>query len=224
MNRRKKPATRSCLGRIFRGFALLLVIGAGFIAWANVAAVVAAHGRMFSNARDVPEIPVAMVLGTSPRTDGRMNLFFRNRIAAAAELWKSGKIKTVIVSGDKDERRHYDEPEHMRRELIKLGVPEKHIVSHNSGYSTLDSVLHAKQTFSLEKVIFVSQQFHNERAIYLASKNGIDAYGFNARDVTTEASLPSRLREIPARVKMWLDANVLHSETRIRESPVEITK
>ena len=52
-------------------------------------------------------------------------------------------------------------------------------------------------------------RFQIERAIYLAKANGINAYGFEARDVETQAGLKTRIREIGARVKMWLDVNFL---------------
>lgn len=194
--------------RIFVFLLVIFIAGVGFVAWANLAAMLASRGRLYSHAADVPRTPVAMVLGTSPRTDGRENPYFRHRIDAAAELWKAGKVDSIIVSGDKDEAAHYDEPEKMRRELVKSGVPNAKIIAHNTGFSTIDSVRHAKHTFGLKSVVFVSQQFHNERAIYLARAMGIDACGFNARDVEPTVSFLPRLREIPARVKMWLDVNL----------------
>ncbi len=191
---------------LFAAIAVLLAI-----AWMYGAAIRAAHGKLFADPRSVPVTPAAMVLGTSPRSDGRENPYFRYRINAAAALWKAGKVRTIIVSGDKDVSAHYDEPAKMRTALVKLGVPAERIVKHGAGFSTLDSVVHAKETFGLTRVVFVSQKFHNERAIYLAEANGIEAYGLNARDVSTGAGLPTRIREIQARVKMWLDVNVLQT-------------
>ncbi len=53
-----------------------------------------------------------------------------------------------------------------------------------AGFRTLDSVVRAKEIFGQVNITVISQKFHNERAIYLAEKNGISAIGFNARDLT----------------------------------------
>ena len=73
----------------------------------------------------------------------------------------------------------------------------------------MDSVVRAKEIYGTNSILMISQRFQNERAIYLAKANGIHAYGFNARDVETQAGLKTRVREIGARVKMWLDVNFL---------------
>lgn len=209
---------------IFRLGVLTGTASAAALIWMYASAVWAARGRLYGDPYQIPATPAAMVLGTSPRSDGRENPYFRFRMDAAAALWKAGKVKTLIVSGDKDVRAHYDEPEKMRRELVKLGVPNEKIVSHNSGFSTLDSVAHAKQTFGLRRVIFVSQQFHNERAIYLARAMEIDALGLNARDVKGEAGLPTHFREFQARVKMWLDVHLLGTRPDRIEPKVKIPR
>lgn len=66
--------------------------------------------------------------------------------------------------------------------------------------------IRASKVFGLDSVIFVSQQFHNERALFLAEKNGLDAIGYNARDVKSRFFRTKRfIREHLARVKMYLD-------------------
>jgi SanA protein len=72
----------------------------------------------------------------------------------------------------------------------------------------------AKEIFGASSVLFISQRFQNERAIYLAKANGIEAYGFDARDVETQAAWKTRIREVGARVKMWLDVNFLNTRPK----------
>lgn len=169
----------------------------------------AADGRCFAEVKAVPEAPVALVLGTSARlADGRTNLFFLPRMEAAAALFKAGKVKALIVSGDNGTR-GYDEPTEMKRVLVQMGVPEARIVCDYAGFRTLDSVVRAKEVFSQPRIIIVSQRFHNERAIYLAKAFGIDAWGFNATDVPVKLSVKTFLREKLACVKAVLDVNVL---------------
>ena len=156
----------------------------------------------------IPSTKVGLLLGTTDTVNGRENLYFRYRIEAAADIWKAGKVDTLIVSGD-NRTRYYNEPEKMKRALVKRGVPADRIVCDYAGLRTLDSVVRAKEIFSANSILVISQRFHNERAIYLAKANGIEAYGFDARDVHTQAGLKTKLREVGARVKMWLDVNFL---------------
>ena len=192
-------------GLALLGVPLMVVLA---IAWANIAASWAARGRTFDSIAATPSSDVGLVFGTSDRTKGRENLYFKHRVEAAAALWNSGKIRTLIVSGDN--RAHdYNEPEKMKRALLKLGVPAQNIVCDYAGLRTLDSVVRAKKIFGLNSILFISQRFQNERAIYIAKAHGLEAIGHNARDVDARTGVKTRLREIGARVKMWLDVNIL---------------
>jgi SanA protein len=160
---------------------------------------------------ELPVTKVGLVLGCSEHVaGGRKNLYFERRIAAAAELFHSGKVRYLLVSGD-NSRADYDEPSAMRRALVAAGVPASRIVLDYAGFRTLDSVVRAKQVFGLHELTIVSQRFHNERAVYLARAHGIRAYGYDARDVSGPVALRTRLREIVSRVVAVLDVEVLHT-------------
>ena len=183
------------------------------IAYANITAVWASRGRTFSDVSSLPPVKVGLVFGTTDRVDGRENLYFRYRIDAAVKVWKGGKVDTLIVSGANPSR-YYNEPEKMRQALVARGIPGDRIVCDYAGLRTLDSVVRAKEIFGADPMLFISQRFQNERAIYLAKAHGIQAYGFNARDVDTQAGFKTKLREVGARVKMWLDVNYLNTRPR----------
>jgi SanA protein len=191
----------------------LVCLGITFIAWTNVVAVLAGAGKLHDDPKRLPDDGVMLVFGCDDRIDGRENLYFRYRIDAAAEVWNAGKARCVIVSGD-NRTKYYNEPERMRRALIKKGVPGDKIICDYAGLRTLDSVVRAKEVFGVEKVVFVSQRFQNERAAYLAKANGMDYTGFNAKDVEGQGGVKTRLREIGARVKMWLDVRILDTRPR----------
>lgn len=158
---------------------------------------------------------VGLVFGTTDRVNGRENPYFRYRIDAAVRVWKSGKLDTLIVSGDNDSSPlYYNEPEKMKQALMERGIPGDRIVCDRWGLRTLDSVVRAKEIYGTNTVLLISQRFQNERAIYLAKAHGIDAYGFNAQDVETQAGLKTKIREVGARVKMWLDVNFLNTRPR----------
>lgn len=187
---------------------LLAVAGCGVVGYANITAVWASRGRLFDRVETLPKTRVGLVFGTSDRVNGLENLYFRYRIEAAEKLWKAGKLDTLIVSGDNSSK-YYNEPEKMKQALIERGIPARRIVCDYAGLRTFDSVVRAKEIFGLDTIVFISQRFQNERAIYLAQANGMHAIGFNARNVETHAGLKTQLREIGARVLMFLDVNLL---------------
>lgn len=205
-----KSGLRRWLRRLRNGILILAALAAAVVAYAYFTAVWASRGRTFAKVADLPDVKVGLLFGTTDVVNGRENPYFRYRIDAAVEVWKAGKLETLIVSGDNLDR-YYDEPEKMKRALVERGVPEDRIVRDPRGLRTLDSVVRTKEIFGTKSVLMISQRFQNERAIYLAQANGIDAYGFNARDVEALPGLKTRVREIGARVKMWLDVNFLNT-------------
>lgn len=161
--------------------------------------------QIYNEVMNIPQNNVGLLLGTSPKLkNGNNNLYFDYRILAAVELYKAGKIKYILISGD-NRKEEYNEPEEMKKALMQKGVPEKFIYLDYAGFRTLDSVVRAKEVFGQNRLTIISQRFHNERAIYLAEKNGINAIGYNAKDVNAYAGLKTNIRELLARVKMFID-------------------
>jgi SanA protein len=148
--------------------------------------------------------PVALLLGTARTHQGRPNQFYRARIEAAAELFHSGRVRGILVSGD-NATRYYNEPVSMQKDLIALGVPPAFITLDYAGFRTLDSVVRAKEVFGVDRLIIVSQRFHAERAIFLARHFGIDARGLAAADPDRSGLMKVRAREVLARVVAVLD-------------------
>ncbi len=178
------------------------------------------HCYELSNINDLPSVDAAIVLGTSQYlSGGRTNLYFSYRMQAAAELYSSGKVNYVIVSGD-NSHISYNEPISMKRALIKLGVPDSVIYLDYAGFRTLDSMVRAREIFLQNRVVVVSQAFHNHRAVFIARKNNIEAFGLNARDVSHAAGFKTRIREHLARVKVMLDLYVLRTSPRFLGEPV----
>lgn len=163
--------------------------------------------RVYDDVDAVPHNNVALLLGTAPVTPyGTHNYYFDYRIEAAVKLYEEGKVSYFIVSGD-NHKEGYDEPQWMRDSLVKYGVPAEIIHFDYAGFRTLDSVVRAKEVFGQNSITIVSQKFHNERAVCLAKHYGINAVGYNARDVEWwQKKLEIAIvREALARVKMYID-------------------
>ncbi|WP_407405688.1 vancomycin high temperature exclusion protein [Chryseobacterium sp.] len=189
-------------------FLLLIVAGILFIAFANYNIRKESDPYLYDKIVELAEVPVpktALLLGTSRTlSDGRKNLYFYYRIEAAVELYKSGKINNIIVSGDNG-KKSYNEPEDMQLTLMEYGIPEDKIFLDFAGFRTLDSVVRAKTIFGQNQLIIISQKFHNERAVFLARKNGIQALGYNATDVNKQMGLKTNTREYLAKAKVYWD-------------------
>lgn len=159
------------------------------------------YGRTYTKISKIPPRETALVLGTSPKMkSGTANPYFVARMDATALLYHHGKIKKIIVSGEKSEG--YDEPEAMKNYLVyQEGVPENIIIKDPKGFKTQISIDNCKNTFKQKNVIIVSQGFHNLRALFYARNAGMNALGFDARDVyKNESFYRNQSREFLARV------------------------
>lgn len=158
--------------------------------------------------KDLTAIPynkAGLLLGTSKTLkSGLLNQYFLNRIGAAIALFESGKIDVIVISGD-NSTEGYNEPEDMKTELLKRGIPENKIHLDYAGFRTLDSVIRMGQIFGQTRFTVISQDFHNRRAIYIAHAKGFEAVGYNAKDVDAYSGFKTQVREKLARVKVFLD-------------------
>lgn len=201
-------------GRILRYGLFTLLGGVVVIVALNLWVILQTKGRIYDNVEDVPAAKVALLLGTSRNTARGPNVFFMQRIDAAAALYHAGKVQKIIVSGD-NSTDNYNETEAMRRELVKLGVPSEDIVNDHAGFRTLDSVVRAKSVFDQDEIIIVSQRFHLQRALFIADAKGIKATGFVASDPTHGTPYYKvMVREWFAKVKAVLDCYVLRTQPK----------
>jgi len=188
-------------------YTLLFIIVASIIALylCNKAIIKNAEGKLYDDVQQIPYRKTALVLGTSrDLNNGYMNPYYRYRIEATTALYKAGKIKYIIVSVD-NSHKDYNEPKQMRDDLISNGVDSTHIFLDYAGFRTFDSMVRLREIFSQDSVTIISQQFHNERALYIAHKENINAIAFNAKDVSAKAGFRTQLREKFARVKVFVD-------------------
>lgn len=171
--------------------------------------------QIYSDPEKIPLKKVALLLGTSKKNiHGNPNIFFVNRIKAAALLFRKGKIKHIIVSGD-NRTEYYNEPKDMKKALIMEGVPDSCITLDFAGLRTFDSVIRCYEIFGQNSFIIISQKFHNERAVFIANHhNGINAIAFNANDISFFEEPKTFIREIFARTKCIFDIFILNTKPR----------
>ena len=178
--------------------------------------------QIYSSTKSIPERKVGLVLGASKLSKrGTANMYFTFRMQAAYELFITKKVKYLLLSGDYHVK-GYDEPSDMREALLKLGVPDSCIVLDYAGFRTLDSVVRCDEVFGEDSITIVSQEFHNQRALFIANKNNINAIAYNANDVYKNYSFKTRLREYFARVKCVLDIYIFHTSPKFLGEKIKI--
>ncbi len=171
----------------------------------------------------MPDNDVGVVLGTSKYMEnGKPSPEFRGRIEAAAELYKNGKLRHLIVSGANPDQ-SYNEPRAMRRELVKAGVPDSAITMDFAGFRTLDSIVRAQAIFGLQQFTIITQRYHSYRAVFIGRKLNLKVVVFIS-PATADGGYGSRNppREVLARVKAILDIFLLSTEPKFLGEPETI--
>lgn len=175
----------------------------------NIWVILSTNSQVYSELREVPAADVALVLGTSKRfADGRPNTYFINRIEAAARLYKEGKVKHLILSGD-NRTQYYNEPRDMKDALLKRGIPDSAITLDYAGLRTLDSMARSKIIFGQEEIIVVTQKFHSYRAVFIGKYYDINTVAYAAEELPLQDSVNILFREFLARSMAVLDLYVL---------------
>ena len=171
-----------------------------------------------------PEMPIILVLGASVRPDQQPSDMLRDRLITAAELYRMGRGKKVLVSGDHSSP-DYDEVSVMARVLEEQGVAPEDIFLDHAGFRTLDSMYRARKVFGVERALVVSNPFHVARAVFLGRSVGLDVEGVEA-EALRPYSLNTRIehhgREILARLWAWLDVYALDTQPRSLEGQTQI--
>ncbi|GAA3500879.1 ElyC/SanA/YdcF family protein [Streptomyces prasinosporus] len=198
--RPRLPRTRAGQRRTVQALMLLCVLALIPATWVFTAA-----DDRLRTTTEAPRTDVAVVFGAGLLWNGEPSIFLANRLDAAAELYREGRVKVVLVTGDNSSH-HYNEPHTMRHYLIDRGVPHAHIVSDYAGFDTWDSCVRAKKIFGVDRAILVSQGFHIRRAVALCQGAGVDSYGVSAADHHDAIYYYGATRELFAASKAALDA------------------
>lgn len=159
----------------------------------------------FSGGSGKADADCILVLGCGVRPDGTPSLMLTDRLETGIALYRAGVAEKLLMSGDHGTE-DYDEVNTMKNIAKENGVPSADIFMDHAGFSTYDSVYRAKEIFCAKKVIIVSQKYHLPRALYVAEKLGLDAYGVAAADVSYRGQGYREVREMLARAKDFCNA------------------
>lgn len=206
--RRTRFPRRGGQGR--RGARIAALVLAGLVAaplasaggsWAWVRATTA--GDRYTVAT-VPAREVAIVFGAAVLPNGTPSEFLAGRLDTALALWRAGRVRVIVVSGD-NRVKNYDEPTAMRDYLVRAGVPASRVVRDFAGFDSYATCVRARDVFGITAAVLVSQDYHLPRTLRLCRSVGIDAVGVGSRvGEGTSAWTVGSQREVLADVKaVW---------------------
>ncbi|OGH68456.1 MAG: hypothetical protein A3J66_00545 [Candidatus Magasanikbacteria bacterium RIFCSPHIGHO2_02_FULL_47_14] len=191
----------------------VVVVGGGvfllLIVWANVI-IFNNKSQIVEDIGNAPTTTVALVFGGGMKEDGNMSDMQTDRVEKGIELYQTGKVQRLVMTGD-DGARRFDEVHAMRQFALDHSVPDQAISIDPHGYNTYSSCYRAKNEYQFDKVIAISQEFHLPRIIYFCEHFGVETTGLSA-DKTKYGFLGSlwgmHVREILARTKGWWQVEV----------------
>lgn len=160
--------------------ALVVLLALPFVP--QVVMRVATWGDRHSSAAETPARSVAIVFGAGLRGDGTPSPFLEQRLDLGAELWRTHRVRALLVTGDNGSSRH-DEPAAMKAYLVLHGVPAADVVIDDAGFSTYDSCYRAKAVFGVKDAVVVTQGYHLPRALFTCRRLGIDAVGLGGSEL-----------------------------------------
>ncbi len=178
------------------------------VAGANAYVILGSEGESTGVPADAPRAEVAIVPGAFVQPDGQMSTMLADRVHQAVALWRAGKVRRVLVSGDHHSW-SYDEPDTMRVALEHEGVPARDIFTDHAGFDTWATMVRAHTVFGIRSAVIVTQGFHMPRALYLAHAAGLRAAGLTSdlHDYGKQGVL-SDAREILSRTKAVADVTL----------------
>ena len=153
-------------------------------------------------AAELEEIDCVLVLGCGLEADGSPSPMLHDRLQQGW-LFTKGSSPKLLVSGDHG-REEYDEVNAMKRFAEEQGIPSEDVFMDHAGFSTYESVYRARDIFQVRRMVIVTQEYHLSRALYIAKRLGIEAWGVPADPRTYSGQTARDLREILARDKDFL--------------------
>lgn len=191
--------------RALAGMGVLLVL---LVVGSNAYILLFAGGKSTGKIADVPKAEVAIVPGALVMPNGKMSAMLADRVHRASALWHAGKVEKILVSGD-HHTWAYDEPDTMRKALVRAGVPPRDVFEDHAGFDTWSTMVRARGIFGVKDAVVVTQGFHMPRALFLAEEAGIHATGLTA-DLHQWGyqGEKSEVREVVSRVKAIADVTL----------------
>ena len=162
-----------------------------------------------------------IVLGAGVKNDGTPSDILADRLETSIEVFNANVASTFVLSGDHS-RDDYNEVGAMKNYILNNNIDERLIFMDHAGFSTYDTMYRAKEIFKINKAIIVTNQYHLPRALYIARKLGIDAYGVKSDKRGYQLIDSYKKREILAQIKDFIYVNILKPKPKFLGEPIPV--
>lgn len=155
-------------------FKTLIVFLALVLAFVIYSAYQFATIRLGNSTTDVAQSDCLVVLGAAVWENGQPSPVFNDRLMRAAELYRSGVARKIIVSGGLG-KHPPKEAEAGRIFLINAGVNEADIIRETEGMTTAEQAERVREICereSFKTIALVTSFFHERRAIQIFKNAG----------------------------------------------------
>lgn len=218
----KRKRLLKALKRIFIIFVVIGLAVVIMITGINIYVRQSVKDRIISadEAEELGDVDCIIVLGASVRNGDTPSPMLEDRLNRGIELYFAGCSPKLLMSGDHGGM-YYDEVNVMKNFAMSKGVPSSDIFMDHAGFSTYESMYRAKKIFGAKRVIIVTQEYHLVRALYIADKLGLDAYGVPTEDMGYSGQSARNIREVLAVTKDFFQV-IFKPEATIMGSPVSL--
>lgn len=199
MNRFIKRILGVLISGLILGLSLVSIINYHVVKYAN---------QYIVSVEDAPETEAALVLGALVYNNGRVSDILADRLDIGIELYKNDKVAKLLLSGDHGQK-NYDEVNAMKTYAASNKVIIEDIFMDHAGFNTYESMYRAKDVFGAKKIIIVTQKYHLSRAVYIARKLGLQAYGVSSDKHYYPKMSQYKMRESLARCKDYVLVNFI---------------
>ncbi|SEH08879.1 SanA/YdcF family protein [Candidatus Venteria ishoeyi] len=195
----------------FKSLKWMIFLGIALVIISNVYIYLMTNPYLYADETQVPSAYTGVILGAWVAPDGRLSDMLEDRVLTGLRLYRQGRVKKLLLSGDHGQV-GYDEVNAMRRYLLKAGVPPEDLFMDHAGFKTYDSFYRARDVFQVKDALVITQGFHLARSVYTAQTFGLKAFGVEAghnTNYTHRSLIRANLREVLARTKAMIELHIL---------------
>lgn len=214
----RKQSVKKVLLRVFLVFTILALLGAATVFGINIYIKSSTKKKILTleEASALEGIDCILILGAGVWGE-RPTHMLEDRLDYGIALYKAGASNRLLMSGDHG-RKNYDEVNVMKKYAIGEGVPSPDVFMDHAGFSTYESLYRARDIFEAKRIIIVTQEYHLYRALYIADKLGLEAYGVPSNPRSYAGQRARDIREVLARVKDFFYVIIKPEPTYLGES------
>ncbi|VYU55805.1 SanA protein [Clostridium tertium] len=184
---------------------------------------VSSYKKYIYNIEDIPKgNDTIIVLGAGVRSDGSPSDILADRLETSLEVYNEGVADSFILSGDHG-REDYNEVGAMKDYILDSNIDESIIFMDHAGFSTYDTMYRAKEIFKVKSAVIVTNEYHLPRALYIARKLGIDAYGVKSDKRAYQLMDNYRKREMLAKLKDFVYVNIIKPEPKFLGESIPVS-